>query len=305
MNNVLAIVVLSSVPAVLAAQVVTPVPAKVVPAPAWTPPPVPAPLPPPPPEPDVPTPNIVVRDADGWVVWPSKPFEQVVIEAVPMDEGQKRSWIEKWNARVAQQDEAIVKNLDQAMKLHAAIKEIDSVNELGQLIALAEPMKPLVQQPGIEQFVKTTQIFRPKQQTAFAEGVKHFRAETLVDLNKRVGDDKNKLIIYKSRESIKDRSSEAMAAFERMAGELASGWAKVKDALSLTGDFAEGEAMAAKATDASSRAAAGIALLKAVPAERRSEVLGTFRTPMPPPPKPPADPAVKGAELPATPAQKK
>jgi hypothetical protein len=301
MNKALILMVLSTAPAVATAQVVTPVPAQSVPAPAWTPPPEAPKLPPLPPEPDVATPDIVKRDKDGWVIWPEKPFELVVIEAVAMDDAQRKAWMEKWNARVAQQDDAVVKNLPQAIKLRESIDGIEAITELGQLIALAEPMKPLVQQPSLEQFVKTTQIFKAKQQSAFVDGVKHFKDETLKDLNKKVGDDKNKLIIIKSRESVRDRSCEAMTSFDRMTAALATNWTKVKSTLNLSGDYGAAEAMAAKATDAKGKSAAGLALLKAVPAERQAEVLGTFRTPLPTPPKPPADPAVQGAELPKVP----
>jgi len=304
MKKAVALIVLSTVPSAAFAQVVTPVPPKSEAAPAWTPPPPPPPLPAPAPEPDVATPDIVKRDADGWVIWPERPFEVVVIEAIPMDEAQRKAWTEKWSARTAQQDEAVVKNLPQALRLREAIDRIDTITELGELISLAEPMKPLVLQPSIEQFVRTSQVFKAKQQNAIAEGIKNFRAQTVADLNKKVGEDKNKLIIVKSRESVKDRSSEAMNSLERMAAALAADWPKAKSQLGLTGDFATGEALAAKATDAKGRAAAGLMLLKAIPADRQAEALAMFKTPMPAPPKPPADPAVQGVDLPKAPAGK-
>lgn len=303
MNKTLALVVLSMVPAVCAAQVVTPVPEKSVPAPAWTPPP-PAPTPPPPPvEPDVPAPNIVKRDASGNIVWPDKPYELVVFEGVPIDSAQTKTWGDKWYARVAQQDDTILKNLPKAIQLREAINSIDTLTELGQLIALAEPMKHVALQPSLEQFIKSSQVLKPKQLSAFADGVKHFRSETTTELNKKVGDDKNKLMVLKSRESVVDRSCEAMSAFDRMAAALAENWIKTKKITGVTGDFSAGEALLPKATDAKSRAAAGLVLLKAIPADKQAEALGLFRTPLPAAPQPPADPAATGVEMPKVPAK--
>jgi hypothetical protein len=300
----MALAVLSMIPAVGSAQVVTPVPEKAAPPAAWTPPPLAPTPPPPPPEADVPTPDIVKRDASGAIIWPERPFELVVLEGVPMEPAQRKAWEEKWTARTAQQDDAVLKSLPKAIQIHDAVTSIESLTELGQLISLADPMKTVSVQPGIETFIKTSQVLKPKQLAAFTDGVKHFRTETTLELNKKVGDDKNKLMILKSRESVTDRSSEAMNALDRMAAALAENWSKVKSGMNLTGDFGAAEAQAAKATDAKSKAAAGIALLKAVPAERQAEVLGTFRTPMPAAPKPPADPAAAGVEMPKAPPAK-
>lgn len=301
MNKVMALAVLSVVPSIGLAQVVTPVPEKSAPAPAWTPPPE-APKPPPPPvEPPVAAPDIVKRDGAGNLIWPDKPFELVVFEGIETDAAQKKAWSDKWAARTAQQDDTILKHLPKALQLRDAVANIENLTELGQLIALAEPMKHVSLQPSLEQFIKSSQVLRPKQLAAFTESVKHFRTETTNDLNKKVGDDKNKLMVLKSRESVQDRSFEAMTALDRMAGALAENWTKTKGALNLSGDFGAAEALASKATDAKSKAAAGIALLKAVPADRQAEVLGTFRTPMPPAPQPPADPATKGVDMPKAP----
>lgn len=305
MKKALALLVVSTVPAVSLAQVVTPVPPASPVAPAWTPPPE-APKPPPPPvEADVPTPDIVKLDASGRLIWPDKPYEIVAFEGITIDEGQRKQWTDKWAVRLSQQDEMIIKNLGEVIKLREQVGTIDSMNDWNDLIKMATPInKFLAVQPQLEQFVKTSQILRPKQLAAFTEAVSHFRKESTNDLNKRVGSDTTKLMVEKSRDSIKERSQEGFIAFDRMLAALAGNWAKTKDAFKLTGDFAAGEKLAADAKDDKARAAAGYALLKAIPADRQAEVLGSFRTPAPTPPKPPADPGTQGVEIPKAPAVK-
>lgn len=303
MNKVLMLAVVSMVPVAGMAQVVVPVPPASPAAPAWAPPPPPPPAPTPPPEPDVPTPDIVKRNAAGDIVWPDKPFELVILEGIPIDQEQRKAWDEKWAARLAQQDEAILGNVPKALQIHDAVVDINALTELGQLIALAEPMKAVSASPGLEQFIRTCQVLRPKQLNAFNEGVKHFRAETTKELNEKVGQDKNKLMILKSRESITDRSSESMMAFHRMTAALADNWSKVKGSLNLSGDYGAAEKMAAEAKDPRAKAAAGVALLKVVPAERQGEVLGMFKSPAPAV-KTPADPGKQGVEMPKPPVKK-
>jgi hypothetical protein len=303
MNKALALVVLSTVPSLVSAQVVTPVPPKTAPAPAWTPPVAPPPLPPPPPEAPVATPDIVKRDKDGFVIWPDRPYELLVLEAIPMDEAQKKTWREKWTARQAQMDDLLVRNASEAIAFREALSKIDEAKEWGPVVNMATPLnKYFALQPMLDQFIKSSQVLNGKQLGAYADGVKNFKSQSTESLLKKVGNDNAKLMIEKPREAAKERAQEGTIAFDRMAADLAANWTKAKAALNLSGDFGAAEAMAAKATDETSRAAAGLALLKAIPAERQSEVLGTFRTPMPPPPKPPVDPAVQGADLPKVPA---
>lgn len=301
-NRLVALSVVLVAGGVVSAQVVTPAPGKSVPAPAWTPPPEAPKPPPPPPEPDVKPVDIVKLDGAGKIVWPSRPFEVVIFEGLPTDEGQKKSWNEKFTARQAAQDEAVVKNLGAALRLRDALDRLDELTELGQLIALAEPLKAVSVQPAMEQFVKSSQVLRPKQLSAFNESVKHFRAKTTEELNKRVGDDKNLLMVVKSRESVKDRSTEAMWSLGRMCGQLAGAWEKTKAVMNLSGDFGAAEKLLAEAKDEEARQRAGLALLRSLPAEKQAEVLAIFRTPAPPPPKPPADPAA-GVDLPKPPAK--
>ncbi|HZW05711.1 MAG TPA: hypothetical protein VFF65_01200 [Phycisphaerales bacterium] len=302
MNRALVIAVLSTVPAVASAQVVTPVPPKSTPAPAWTPPPVAPPVPPPPAEPDVPTPNIVKLDAEGHVVWPDKPYELVVFEALPIDAQQRQTWEAKWKERQAQLDDQFIRNIADAIKFRETLYTIDSLNDLGTFANLATPLnKFFAVRPPLDQYIRTSQILKAKQLNAFSEGVKHFKTQSTESLTKRYGADQSKFMIEKLREAVNDRSHEGRVAFDRMTAALADNWTSVKSSMGLTGDFAAAEAQAASAKDPAAKAAAGFALLKAVPAERRAEVLGTFRTPMPPPPKPPADPAIEGAPLPKTP----
>jgi hypothetical protein len=110
MNKVLMLSVVSLLPVVGTAQVVTPVPPAAPAAPAWTPPPPPAPVTPPKPavdpelDKDIPTPDVVKLDGEGHVIWPSLPPELMVFEAIPLDANQRQAWGEKWQARQAQLD---------------------------------------------------------------------------------------------------------------------------------------------------------------------------------------------------------
>ena len=307
MNKAMALVVLSVLPAVGAAQVVTPVPPKNPAPPAWTPPPPPPPAPTPPvvTEPDVATPDIVKRDAEGRLIWPALTPEQVVFEAIPLDEGQRKAWNEKWSGRQAQMDALILSELPEVIKLFDTFATIDQEKDWSPIMSLSTPInKSLALKPSLEQFIKTSQVLRPKQLAAFSEGIANFRKQTTDDLQKRTGKDQAKMMLEGPRDAAKARAQEGLIALNRMAAALAQNWAKTKGALNLTGDFSAAEAQAAKATDDKSKAAAGIALLKAVPAERQAEVLGTFRTPMPAAPQPPADPAKTGVDMPKIPAAK-
>ncbi|HYC99727.1 MAG TPA: hypothetical protein VEB22_00740 [Phycisphaerales bacterium] len=302
MNRALVLAVLSTVPAVASAQVVTPVPPKSTPAPAWTPPPVAPPAPQPPAEPDVPTPNIVKLDAAGFVIWPDKPYEIVVFEALPIDAQQRQTWEAKLKERRAQLDDLILRNLGEALSIRESLYGIDAVDDWGPLVKLATPLNNFFAvKPPLDQFVRTSQILRAKQLNAFNDGVKHFKAQSTDSLMRRIGNDQAKLMVEKPREAAKERALEGMLAFDRMTTALADNWASVKASTGVSGDFAAAEAMVASAKDPAAKAAAGFALLKAIPAERRAEVLGAFRTPMPPAPKPPSDPAIEGAPLPKTP----
>lgn len=304
MSKAMVLAVLSIFPAVAVAQVVTPVPEKSVPAPAWTPPAAPPPPPPPPVEEEVATPNIVKRGSNGQVIWPERPPELVAFEAIPTTDAQKKMWNEKWTARAAQLDTVLLSNLPETLRIIDELAKIDQATEWGPAVALATPInKSFAVSPTLDQFIRSSQVLKPKQLAAYNESVKHFNTEATKDLLARANNDQSKVLLEKPREAAKQRAQEGMNAMDRMTAALAENWAKTKAALSLSGDFSAGEALVAKASDPATKAAAGMALLRAVPADRQAEVLGTFRTPVPPAPKPPADPASAGVELPKPPAK--
>jgi hypothetical protein len=167
-------------------------------------------------------------------------------------------------------------------------------------VALAQPInKNFALQPQLEQYIRTSQVLRPKQLAAYNDGVKNFTNKYNADLIKRSEDNQSKVLAIKTREAAVRRAQEGSLALERMAAALADNWAKVKSQFSLSGDFGAGEKLAAEAKDPKAKAAAGLALLRAVPAERQGEVLGAFKTPAPAV-KTPADPGVQGVDVPKT-----
>lgn len=307
MNRLMVAAIAPMVSAACMAQVVTPVPEPTPAAPAWTPPP--PPTPPPTPandaakDPDVPTPDIVKVDGAGHVVWPSLPPELVVFEAIPLDDGQRQAWKEKWQARLAQLDTALLSNVTETLRVHDALAELAKSDDWQPAVALATPInRNYALQPQLEQYIRTSQVLRTKQLAAYNDGVKNFFNRYNTDLIARAQDNQNKVLAIKTREAAIQRAQEGSIALDRMAGALADNWARVKSEKALTGDFSAGEKMLAEAKDAKAKAAAGLALLRAVPADRQAEVLGVFKTPAPEVKTPP-DPGVQGVELQRPPAR--
>ncbi|MFT3683395.1 MAG: hypothetical protein QM783_00480 [Phycisphaerales bacterium] len=310
MKKVLMLSVVSLLPVAGLAQVVTPVPPASPAAPAWTPPAPPVTPPPvkpavdPASDPDIAAPDIVKLDAEGHVVWPAIPPELVVFEAIPVDAAQRAAWGEKWQARQAQMDAVLCSNVTETLRIYDALAELGKATDWQPAVALASPLnKSFGLQPQLEQYIRTSQVLRPKQLAAYNDGLKNFTNKYNADLLKRAEDNQTKVLGIKTREAALQRAQEGSMAFERMAAALADNWAKVKGQFSLSGDFAAGEKLAAEAKDAKGKAAAGIALLRAVPAERQSEVLGAFKTPAPAV-KTPADPGVQGVDIPKPPVKK-
>lgn len=262
------------------AQALAPVPPAAPALPEFVPPP-PAPPPPPPapPEPPVKAPEIGEKGPDGKLLPLAQPPEWLALSKMELSTDAQKRLAEVMQNRQSTQDGLIVQNPAAALSLRKSVQKLEGIDDIGELLALAQPINSVSPKPALEQAIVGASALSPQQVEAFRTSVRNYRRMVNEQTIAEAGGNTSKIAVVAAKASVRDRVREPMVAFNRMLRDVASRWSELKGLVPPGTDITALEAGVMGAGNEQAKLDAVGTLLEALPAEAQSAILGRVATP--------------------------